>query len=612
MALPEVKTPPSDRKALRLVLPFIWPKDDPVIKVRLGFTIVFLFSVAGLNSCLPLLFASAIDGLSGTVEKSSPVHLLTTSILGLLFAYGFVHWFSRALSEVRWAIYGRIEQRIRRRVGMVVFRHLHNLSLRYHLQKRTGSLSRVMENGIRAVEDLLFDCVFLILPFAAEIGLVVAIMSIFLDGIFAVLMFGTLILYLTALIVGSEWLRKHQRRAIRVGTEAHGKAVDTILNYETIKYTGNEDYVAERYDRALAEEEELTVRSLTLRSLIGLIQVSVLGIGVTAIVVTAGGRVIDGVMTVGALVAVNQYLLQLIRPLDRLGYVYRNIKKALVDLEQMLALLDEQPEIIDKLSATALPEGKGVLRFDNVSFAYDSRRTVLKDISFEVPAGGTVALVGPSGAGKSTIGRLLFRFYDVTDGTISIDGHDITDLKQESLRSAIAVVPQDTVLFNESLHYNIGFGRPDASDADIEAAAKLAQIHDFIKTLPDGYDSLVGERGLKLSGGEKQRIAIARATLKNPRLFLFDEATSSLDSGTEMAIQQNLSAISKDTTTIMIAHRLSTITHANEILFVEEGRVIERGSHEALLAKRSRYAELWWRQQEDPDADLLLTEPGLA
>ena len=609
MAIPEAKAAPSDRKALRLVVPFLWPKDDPGIKVRLGFTIIFLFSVAGLNSCLPLLFAGAIDGLSGVTEKSSPVHLLTSSVLGLLFAYGFVHWFSRALSEVRWAIYGRIEQRIRRRVGMVVFRHLHILSLRYHLQKRTGSLSRVMENGIRAIEDLLFDCVFLILPFAAEIGLVVIMMSIFLDGIFAVLMFATLILYLTALIVGSEWLRKHQRRAIRVGVEAHGKAVDTILNYETIKYTGNEDYVAARYDRALAEEEELTVRSLTWRSIIGLIQVSVLGIGVTAIVVTAGGRVIDGVMTVGALVAVNQYLLQLIRPLDRLGYVYRNIKKALVDLEQMLALLDEQPEITDKPSAVTLPEGRGVLRFDNVSFGYDSRRTVLQDISFEVPAGGTIALVGPSGAGKSTIGKLLFRFYDVTGGTISVDGHNITDLTQDSLRAAIAVVPQDTVLFNESLHYNIGFGRPDSNLEAIENAARLAQIHDFIAALPDGYNSLVGERGLKLSGGEKQRIAIARATLKNPRIFLFDEATSSLDSGTEMAIQQNLGAISRDTTTIMIAHRLSTITHADEILFIEEGRIIERGSHDDLLTKRGRYAELWWRQQEDPDADLAIAEP---
>ncbi len=609
MARPEAKAAPSDRKALRLVVPFLWPKDDLGIKVRLGFTIVFLFSVAGLNSCLPLLFAGAIDGLSGTTEKSSPVHLLTTSVLGLLFAYGFVHWFSQALSEVRWAIYGRIEQRIRRWVGMVVFRHPHNLSLRYHLQERTGSLSRVMENGIRAIEDLLFDCVFLILPFTAEIGLVVIMMSVFLDGIFAVLMFATLILYLTALIVGSEWLRKHQRRAIRVGVEAHGKAVDTILNYETIKYTGNEDYVAARYDRALAEEEELTVRSLTWRSIIGLIQVSVLGIGVTAIVVTAGGRVIDGVMTVGALVAVNQYLLQLIRPLDRLGYVYRNIKKALVDLEQMLALLDEQPKIIDKPTAKSLPDGHGTLRFDNVSFGYDSRCTVLQDISFEVPAGGTIALVGPSGAGKSTIGKLLFRFYDVTEGTISVDGHDITDLTQESLRAAIAVVPQDTVLFNESLQYNIGFGRPDSSLDAIENAARLAQIHDFIAALPDGYNSLVGERGLKLSGGEKQRTAIARATLKNPRIFLFDEATSSLNSGTEMAIQQNLSDISQDTTTIMIAHRLSTITHADEILFIEEGRIIERGNHDDLLARRGRYAELWWRQQEYPDADLALAKP---
>ncbi|MBK17936.1 MAG: metal ABC transporter permease [Rhodospirillaceae bacterium] len=606
MALPDSTAPPSDRKAFRLFLPFLWPKDDPGIKLRLGFTIFFLFSVAGLNSVLPLLFASAIDSYSGKTDSGSPVFLITTSVVGLLFVYGFVHWFSRALNEVRWAIYGRIEQRIRRRVGMVVFKHLHNLSLRYHLQKRTGSLSRIMENGIRAIEDLLFDCIFLVLPFVVEIVLVVVVMLIFLDGIFALLLFATLILYLTALFVGSEWLRKYQRRAIRVGTEAHGKAVDSIINYETIKYSGNEDYVAARYDRALSEEEELTVRSLTLRSLTGFVQVSILGFGIISIVVTAGGRVVEGVMTIGALVAVNQYLLQLIRPLDRLGFVYRNIKKALVDLEQMLSLLEEQPEITDSPTAQTLTDGPGAIRFDKVSFAYDSRRPVLKNVSFEVPAGNTIALVGPSGAGKSTIGRLLFRFFDVTDGTISIDAQNIADLTQDSLHSAIAVVPQDTVLFNESLFYNIAFGRPDSSAEEVINAAKLAQIHDFIEMLPDGYNSLVGERGLKLSGGEKQRIAIARAALKNPRIFLFDEATSSLDSETETAIQQNLSAISASTTTIMIAHRLSTVTHSDEILFIEDGEVVERGNHETLLAHQGRYAELWWRQQEDPDADLAI------
>lgn len=381
-----------------------------------------------------------------------------------------------------------------------------------------------------------------------------------------------------------------------MGTEAHGKAIDSLLNFETIKYSGNESFVSRRYDSALAEVQTMTIKALTWRSLTGLLNVSILGIGITLMVVTAGDRVLEGAMTLGALVAVNQYLLQLIRPLDRLGHLYRAIKKALVDLEQMMSLLSIAPEITDAPAAAPLPEGYGEILFEDVCFAYDKRRPVLHNVSFKVPPGKTVALVGPSGAGKSTIGRLLFRFYETSSGKILIDGAEVNQSKQNSLRAAIAVVPQDSVLFNESLQYNIGFGRPGCTVTEIKEAAKLAQIDGFINQLPDGYNSLVGERGLKLSGGEKQRVAIARAILKKPRIFLFDEATSSLDSQTENAIQRNLQKISQGTTTVIIAHRLSTIVHADEILFFENGRIIERGTHTQLLATGGAYAAMWKRQ----------------
>ena len=582
-----------DIKAIRLLLPFLWPRDDRDLRMRLVGSIATLLAIAGLNAVVPMLFAQAVDRLK------TPGGTVAAGVLGLLFAYGFMHWLARALNEMRWALYGRIEQRTRRRVGLVVFRHLHDLSLRFHLSRRTGHLSRTMDNGMRGIEDLLYDCVFLIMPLIAEIVIIAVILLVRFKGVFTVVVISTLALYVTALIVGSEWLRRHQRRAVAVGAEAHGKAVDSLLNYETIKFSGGERHVAERYDTALAEVEELTVRALTWRSLTGLIQVTVLGAGITITVVLASDSVAAGTMTIGGFVLVNSYLLQLVRPLDRLGHLYREIKQAFTDLELMMGLLDEKPEIADAPDARPLPPGPGRLAFDHVSFAYDTRRPVLHDIDFFVAPGRTVALVGPSGAGKSTIGRLLFRFYDATGGSIAIDGADIRGVTQESLRAAIAVVPQDSVLFNESLFYNIAFGRPGASRAEVEDAAKLARIHDFVARLPDGYDTLVGERGLKLSGGEKQRVAIARAVLKRPRIYLFDEATSSLDSRTEQEIHQNLRAVSRGTTTLIIAHRLSTVVDADEILFIEDGRVVERGSHNALLAVDGHYASMWWRQQQE-------------
>ena len=587
----------QDAKALRLILPFLWPREDRGLRYRLVLSIGLLGLTALLNAIVPLLFSRAVDSFSG------PADMAIAAPIGLLLAYGAVHWLSRSFSEMRWLLYGPIEQRIRRRLGLAVFRHVHDLSLRFHLGRRTGALSRILENGMRAVAELLFNAVFLVLPLFAEISIICVVLLSRFDPAFAAIIAATLVLYVTTLVFSSEWLRKHQRRAVAEGAEAHGKAIDSILNYETVKYFGNEAHVATRYDGALQEVERLQVRALTWRSLIGIVNVTILGLAVTLLVLFAGRQVAAGTMTVGGFVLVNAYLLQLIRPLDRLGALYRQIKQALTDLELMLVLLDERADVTDMADAADLPAGPGAVRFEGVSFAYDARRTVLHDVSFAVAPGASAAIVGPSGAGKSTIGRLLFRFYDPGAGHVTVDGAEVATLTQASVRAAIAVVPQDAVLFNESIAYNIAFGRPDCTVAEIEEAARLAEIHEFITILPDGYDTVVGERGLKLSGGEKQRIAIARAVLKRPRIFLFDEATSALDSHTEQAIQRNLRAVSAGTTTLIIAHRLSTVVDADEILFLADGRIVERGAHAALLARGGRYAAMWRRQLESRSAE---------
>jgi ATP-binding cassette, subfamily B, heavy metal transporter len=420
-----------------------------------------------------------------------------------------------------------------------------------------------------------------------------------LDGVFAAVLMVTIVLYGVALVVGSEWLRAHQRKAVAEGAVAHGKAVDSLLNYETVKYFGNEDHVAERYDQSLARVEGLTVRALTFRSLTGMVFVSILALGTGAILLLAVGRVGAGAMTVGELVLVNTYLLQLTRPLDRLGQLYRSIKQAFVDLEQLMALLAERPEVQDAPDAVPLPEGPGAVAFERVSFAYDPARPILEGIDFRLRPGRRLAVVGPTGAGKSTIARLLFRFYDPTAGRILVDGHDLRDVTQASLRAAIAVVPQDAVLFNDTIGYNLAFGRPDATRAEVEAAARAAELHDFVASLPDGYDTLVGERGLKLSGGEKQRVAIARAILKRPRILILDEASSALDSATEQAIQRRLRELGRGVATLVIAHRLSTVVDADEILVLDQGRVVERGTHGRLLQHGGLYADLWRRQSAE-------------
>ncbi len=584
----------TDLKAIAAVLPYLWPRDDPGMRIRVVLSVAILFITAILNALLPVLFALAIDRLT---PKDASLVLVVPVYLLLL--YGFIFWFSRSLNELRWILFGPLEQRVRRRLGLAVFDHLHTLSLRYHLSRRTGMLSRIQERGLEAAAELLFNLVFVIAPLLTEIIIITAVVLGYFDVHYALILAFTLALFLFAVIYGSEVLRRFQRPAVIKASEAHGKAVDSLLNYETVKYFNNEGYVSSRYDIELAEAERLTVRSLIFRSLLGVAQMTVLGVGAGAIVLLGGMDVAAGAMTVGAFVLINTYLLQLVRPLERLGNLYRSIKQALIDLDQMVRIFDEKPEVVDVMNATPLPEGRGAIRFKNVAFAYDPRRPILKNISFELEAGHKLAIVGPSGGGKTTLGRLLFRFYDPVKGSVEIDGHNIRKHTQDTVRAAVGVVPQDTVLFNESIGDNIRFGRPHTGDEEIKDAASLAQINDFIQSLPDGFDTVVGERGLKLSGGEKQRVAIARAVLKQPRIFLFDEATSALDSNTEQAIQKSLNEVSRGSTTVVIAHRLSTVIDANQILFIEGGQIVERGPHEELLAMNGHYAALWNKQQRD-------------
>jgi len=599
---------PHDIKAVRMMAPFLWPKDDMALRVRLVISISLLAATAAMNALAPVLFALAVDRLTpqeifGEEGKVIGVIAVTVLPLAVLLGYGAVHSFGKAMSELRWLLYGPIEQRLKRNVAMTVFRHLHELSMRFHIGRKTGALSRIMDNGTRGVDNLLMATVFMILPLVTEIVIILVVLLAFFDFVFTAIILGTFVLYSVALVIGSEWLRKHQRKAVVESAAAHGKAVDSLLNYETVKYFGNEDFVAGRYDDSLAKVERLTIKALTSRSVTGVIQVLILGIGLTGMILLAGNRIVAGTMEVFGFVLVNMYMLQIIRPLDRVGNLYRNIKQSFVDVEQMMGLLMEEPEVSDAPDAKPLGGGEGKVEFRDVSFAYDIRRPLLDHVSFTVPAGRTIGIVGGSGAGKTTLGRLLFRFYDPSSGQVLVDGADLRTVQVEALRATVGVVPQDAVLFNDSLHYNIAFGHPDATQEEVEQAAKLAQIHEFSAGLPDGYDTVVGERGLKLSGGEKQRVAIARAILKNPRIFLFDEATSALDSKTEREIQKSLRSVSKDTTTLIIAHRLSTVVHADEILVLEDGKTVERGTHDALLRDGGIYATLWARQQKTLDLE---------
>ena len=587
------------RAAVRSLGPYIWPRDSVETRVRVVLAMLLLVGAKVANVYVPIFYKHAVDALTpasagGSVGPGAAV----TIPLGLIVAYGLARVTSLVFAELRDAVFATVAQRTIRRVALSVFRHLHALSLRFHLERQTGGLTRSLERGTRAIESLLRYTLFSIVPTLVEIALVCAILWRLFSVWFALATFVTVMGYILYTFFVSEWRIKFRRQMNDTDSKANTKAIDSLLNYETVKYFGNEEHEARRYDGALQSYEKAAVRSQQSLSLLNVGQSAIISLGLAVVMGMAAKGIVDGSMSLGDFVLVNTYLLQLYQPLNFFGVVYREIKQSLIDIESMVILLAVDREVADGPAARPLAVEGAELRFEGVEFGYDARRPILKDVSFTVPAGKTVAIVGPSGAGKSTISRLLFRFYDVNGGRVLIDGQDIREVTQASLRASIGIVPQDTVLFNDTVFYNIAYGRPGASPAEVERAARLAHIHDFIMALPDGYQTTVGERGLKLSGGEKQRVAIARTILKDPAILLFDEATSALDTHTEREIQANLREVSRGRTTLVIAHRLSTVIDADEILVLEAGRVIERGRHADLLAARGAYAALWARQQE--------------
>jgi ATP-binding cassette, subfamily B, heavy metal transporter len=577
---------------IRMLLPYLWPPGATDIRVRVVLALVCLVIAKIANVYIPIFYKHAVDALGGGAG------LAVALPVGAILAYGLARVLSLGFAELRDAIFAKVAQRSIRSVALSVFRHLHALSLRFHLERQTGGLSRSIERGTRAIQTLLSFMLFNILPTLLEIALVTVILWGLFDGWFALVTFVTVVTYIAYTLAVTEWRLKFRREMNETDNKANTKAIDSLLNYETVKYFGNEEHEARRYDSALQSYERAAVLSHTSLSLLNIGQAAIISIGLTIVMFMAGRGIVAGTMTIGDFVLVNTYLLQLYQPLNFFGYVYREVKQSLADMEKMFDLLNVEREIADEPDSRPLVVTGAAVEFEDVTFGYDSRRPILKGVSFSVPAGRTVAIVGPSGAGKSTISRLLFRFYDVNGGAIRIDGQDIRAVTQQSLRAAIGIVPQDTVLFNDTIRYNVAYGRPGGGPAEVEQAARLAHIHNFVLNLPDGYDTMVGERGLKLSGGEKQRVAIARTILKQPAILLFDEATSALDTHTEREIQANLREVSRGRTTLVIAHRLSTVIDADEIIVLDQGRIVERGRHGDLLSRGGAYAAMWMRQQE--------------
>ncbi len=586
--------------ALVALLPYLWPKDSRELRARVVIAVALLILAKLINVAIPFFYKAIVDGL--TAPEAGAIIALP---LAALLAYGGARLGTALFAQLRDAIFAKVAQHAGRQVSLSVFNHLFQLSLGYHLSRRTGELSRAIDRGVRAITFMLGMVLFNILPTLFEFALVIIILLINYDWPFALITFVTIVGYAVFTIVATEWRTQYRRLMNTEDNAVSAKAVDSLLNYETVKTFTNERLEAERFDQALARYQGAAVKSQTTLAALNFGQAAIVALGVTAIMIVAAQGVVAGDLTVGDVVLVNAFLLQLYQPLNILGFVYRELKQSLADLETLASLLAKKPEIADRPDAAALSLEGGEVRFNSVGFGYDPRRPILRNVDFAIPAGQSLAVVGSSGAGKSTIVRLLFRFYDVDSGGITIDGQDIRGLTQHSLRSAIGLVPQDTVLFNDTIRTNIAYGQPGADQGSIEQAARAAQIHDFIATLPDGYDTLVGERGLKLSGGEKQRVAIARMVLKNPPILILDEATSALDSLTEQQIQTALRALATGRTTLMIAHRLSTVVDANQILVIEDGKVIERGHHQDLLARGGSYADMWSRQQDaalDQDA----------
>jgi len=578
-------------RVLARVLPLLWPKGESGLKLRVVIAVALVAAAKGVNVIVPIIYKMVVDALTG-----GPNALLVVPV-AIIIGYGIVSVAALATDEIRDVIFATVQERALRLISVSVLNHLHSLSLRFHLERQTGGLSRSIERGTDSIETLFSYLLFHIGPIFLQIVLVSAVLWHYFSFTFAAVTFSVVIFYALYTAGATQWRMKFRREMNTQDREANARAVDSLLNYETVKYFGNEAHELERFDEA--KQDYVAAALANQRALTGfnIGQAIILAAGQVVVMLMAASRVAAGTMTIGEFVMVNTYLLQLYGPLNTLGWVYRSVRQSFTDIEQMYALFAERSDIEDKPDAPPLASGPGRVVFDQVGFWYDERRPILQDVSFEIPAGKTVAIVGPTGGGKTTIARLLFRFYDPQRGSISIDGQDIKDVMQQSVRRAIGVVPQDTVLFNDSIYYNIAYGDVDADQEAVKDAARRAQLADFIAKLPDGYLTRVGERGLKLSGGEKQRLAIARVLLKNPEILIFDEATSSLDSRTEHEIQANLRQISAHRTTLVIAHRLSTVVEADEILVLDDGCIVERGSHEALLARGGTYAAMWERQQ---------------
>jgi ABC-type transport system involved in Fe-S cluster assembly fused permease/ATPase subunit len=597
-AAPPDQAPAGDFATLKTLLPYLW-----VYKWRVIAAMLALVGAKMANVGVPVVLKHLVDGM--TISPGDPRVVLVLPV-AILVAYGALRLSTTVFTELREFLFARVTQRAVRTIALKVFRHLHSLSLRFHLNRQTGGMTRDIERGTRGVGSLISYTLFNILPTLVEITLVLGYLVTHYNIWFSVITFSALVLYITFTVLVTNW-RTHFRRTMNdLDSKANTKAIDSLLNYETVKYFGNEEYEAKRYDEGLQRFENAAVKSQTSLSLLNTGQSAIIATAVTLILWRAAQGVIDRSMTLGDLVLVNAFMIQLYIPLNFLGVIYREIKQSLADMERLFSLLHQNREVADAPDARSLLTHGAQVKFSHVDFSYEAKRQILFDVDFTIAAGTTTAVVGHSGSGKSTLSRLLFRFYEVNGGSITIDGQDLRSITQDSLRHAIGIVPQDTVLFNDTIEYNIAYGKPGASKEEIIAAARAASIHDFIESLPDGYQSMVGERGLKLSGGEKQRVAIARTLLKNPAILIFDEATSALDSKSEQAIQAQLKEIARDRTTMVIAHRLSTVADAHQILVLDHGRIVERGTHQALLATGGLYAQMWERQQarsEDESAE---------